>query len=416
MGNGLLAAVGSGPPLAGRAARWAAVALGCSIPISTAADSILLTALLCLWACAKDLRERLLPAARHPVALAALAFFALHMVSAAYTLADRPEWLESLRKGVAFLLLPVLLTVFHDPRTRALAWRAFSAAMITTLALSCVIWTGWTPTVEWLKGTPANAVVFKFKITHGIFMAFTAALFAVRARYAADVRARLAWAALAAAAAANVLLMVQGRTGQLVLLVLIVFLCLHWGRWRGLVAATVIVAAVAGAAWLAPSSSLANRIQHSLLEYDSLDSARPKATSLSERLYWYRISAGLVAERPILGTGAGGFAAAFAERAPQFPDMYTRNPHNEYLRVAVEFGVPGLALMLFLLILQWRLAARLPEPPDIALARAVVLTIAAASLVSSTWLDHAERLWYVWTTALLFASALAPSRASTPGT
>lgn len=389
---------------ADRGTRAIAIALGFSLPVSTALDNILLAAFLCLWALSNDFRERLALVARHPVAIGAVAFFALHLVSAAYTIATPLEWLESLRKGIAFLLLPMLIPVFSDPRTRTLAWHAFSAAMIVTLLLSYAIWAGWTPPPDLLKGTPSNPLVFKFTITQSVLMAFAAVLFAVRARHAVGIRARVAWAALAVLAVVNVLFMVHGRTGQLVILVLIVFLGIHWGRWRGTLVAAAIAAAALGAAWLMPSSALSDRIERSLWEYRSLDPARPQATSMSERLYWYRTSVALVADRPLLGAGAGGFATAFAEKVPHAPEMHTSNPHNEYLRVAVEFGVLGLAVMLFLLIVQWRLAARLPEPPDVALARAVVVTIAVASLVSSTWLDHTERLWYLWASALLFAA------------
>jgi O-antigen ligase len=66
-----------------------------------------------------------------------------------------------------------------------------------------------------------------------------------------------------------------------------------------------------------------------------------------ERQNVYRISAGLIAERPILGTGYGTFADAFRTRRDVSVNNVYDKAHNTYLENGVELGVPG-ELLLFI--------------------------------------------------------------------
>jgi hypothetical protein len=53
---------------ADRTARWSAIALGFSIPISVAADNVLLVLVLAGWLAGGAYRDKFLAARRHPVA------------------------------------------------------------------------------------------------------------------------------------------------------------------------------------------------------------------------------------------------------------------------------------------------------------------------------------------------------------
>ena len=89
-----------------------------------------------------------------------------------------------------------------------------------------------------------------------------------------------------------------------------------------------------------------------------LYSYRPK--SADARLLIWRVSCDMIAERPLLGHGAGAFydkymlyQAAFFEKNPQSRFVTVAdnvgNPFNELLNTAVSLGFVGVALLLFLL-------------------------------------------------------------------
>ena len=111
----------------------------------------------------------------------------------------------------------------------------------------------------------------------------------------------------------------------------------------------------------------------------------------------------IIGDNPVLGVGTGGFGKAYADRVGGTGAGATQNPHNEILLMVAQFGVAGFVLLAGLFATQWRLAARLPGRFEPAAARALVLTIAVASVLSSTLVDHAEGFFFVYMSGLLFA-------------
>jgi len=101
--------------------------------------------------------------------------------------------------------------------------------------------------------------------------------------------------------------------------------------------------------------------------------------------------------------GTGGFAAAYAERVRATGARSTVNPHNDYLLIAAQVGLPGLALLIVLYIVTWRSASRLSSSVHRDLARGLVIAFAAGGLFNSLLLDHTEGLLFAWLTAVLYA-------------
>lgn len=383
--------------------RWTVVALGFSIPISVALDNVLVVLLLLCWAASGQYRERLAVIRNNPVAVLACVLFALYAGGALYSVGSSGDVLHSLHKAMVFLLIPVLISAPLDQKARDLALHAFMAALVITLVLSFLVWFGAVPQGRFVKGTPADAVVFKYHITHNLLMAFGAYLFALKARCCTSKKLGLTYSAIAALAAFNVLFMVEGRTGQLVLFVLLFHLLFSWLRWKGVALAALACVLIGSVAYFVPSSSLNQGATGSLRELNEWRPGEPSATSIGQRLEFYRNSIKIVREYPLLGVGTGGFPVAYARQIAGSAMVATRNPHNEYLMIAIQLGVAGLALLLYLFWSQWRLAATLAASSDQAAVRALVITIATASMVSSTLMDHTEGLFYVWASGVLLS-------------
>ena len=111
----------------------------------------------------------------------------------------------------------------------------------------------------------------------------------------------------------------------------------------------------------------------------------------------------VIRDNPVLGVGTGGFGKAYADLANRTGDTLTKNPHNEFLMIIAQFGLAGLVVLVCVFATQWWAAARLPDRFDRTAARALVITMVVASFLSSTLLDHAEGMFFVYMSALLFA-------------
>jgi hypothetical protein len=63
-----------------------------------------------------------------------------------------------------------------------------------------------------------------------------------------------------------------------------------------------------------------------------------------------------------------------------------------------------------LLIVQWRAASTLSTFTERTAARGLVVIFVVAGLVSSTFGDHTESLFYAWASGLFYATARRPDR------
>ncbi len=385
-------------------ARWAAVALGISIPVSTAMDNILVGLLIACWAASGAFTRFFDTVRRNAVVVPVLLVVGLYGVGALYSAASVQEIWGSLSKGAMLLLIPVMIPLFREPAARNHTIAGFLLASVVILVLSFGIWTELVPPMKLLKGGPLDPVVFKYHITQSVLMAFAAFLFVLRAHDAETLKTWALMTAGFALAAFNVVFMVPGRTGQLVLIVLTVFALFSLTRRGVRMAMAVCLSAVLAAGFLIPTSALhrgAAKVVHESREWTP---GEAKITeSIKQRLDFYRTSLEIVKESPVYGVGTGGFPRAYAAKRMTPDSILTDNPHNEYLMVASQFGLVGLGVWLFLFWRQWNVARRLPLPRERMMARGLVLAVLTASLVSSTLMDHTEALFFAWMSAVSFA-------------
>jgi O-antigen ligase len=103
-----------------------------------------------------------------------------------------------------------------------------------------------------------------------------------------------------------------------------------------------------------------------------------------------------------MGTGTGSFRTQYSKLIEHSDDRPTSDPHNEYLNLASQVGIPGALLFVILLSVQWYAAGRL-APPDQQIGRSVVLTIAIGSLFNSLILSVTGGLIYAYFSGLAFA-------------
>ena len=394
------------------ALKWAAVALGASIPVSVAVDNVILYVLLLFWLAGGGYRAKLAAIRDNPVAWLALALWGLFVVGSLYSIGSRQDILDALGKSMRLLLIPVLVHLLREPEWRERGLVAFVAAMLVALVLSWLLWLGFVPGNNWIKGNPLDPAVFKAHNTQNVFMAFAAFLMAQVALRTESTHFRIGLWLACAIAAANVLFVVPGRTGMVVLLLLLVYFLARTFKVKGLVIAGAVLAALAAAILASPDSMLHRRITLADEEFTEWRAGkRPEPTSsVGLRLEYLENTLDIIARNPAVGVGTGGFGKAYSERVQGTGAEATQNPHNEILLLLVQFGVVGFALFAGLLVTQWRVATRLPNAFDTGAARAFVIAMGVTSVLASTLLDHAEGFFFAYMSGLLFAgySARAP--------
>lgn len=398
------------------AARACLLVTAASLPLSTAAtNAFAVLAVLC-WALSGQWRPALHAIAAEPTAWLGGVLFVALAAGIAWSRVATAEAAGVLLKYRELLLFGIVMFLFADARWRLRLLGAFLAGALVLLVLSFAIRLGLMQYADERGFSSAeNAVLLKNPITHGFIMSLLSYGAAVCAMRRAGWQ-RWALGLVAVLAALNVWFAVQGRTGYVVMAVLLLWFA--YSRWsaRGLAAAAVGLALLLGAAWQwAPAFQM--RVGHALEEArDYRAHQRPGETSVGSRLHFWKRSAQWLARHPLLGAGTGGWAEAFYEATEgDGPFMHNRDrnhPHNEYVHLAVQLGPLGLALFIALLVVAFRSAGRLAGEYA-ALAQGFVIAFAVAAMFNDLLLDTTEgHLWAVLGGGLFGAARALPQARS----
>ena len=133
-----------------------------------------------------------------------------------------------------------------------------------------------------------------------------------------------------------------------------------------------------------------------------------KGIGIRYRFYYYGIRT--VAANPIFGTGTGSVDSEYPKH-----DKLLRSSgvqlHSEYLMIAVELGLVGLALMLTMLVLAAKRALLLGETQKY-LVLGFIAAFASGSLVNSLLLDANEGHLFAMMIGTLLSGSIRDGSAS----
>lgn len=291
-----------------------------------------------------DLRAFLRLLAR-PVCLAPLALFALAVAGTLWADSPWPERLRGLSPIAKLLVIPLLL--YHFQRSQRGIWvlLAFLGSCALLMVLSWIVL--FAPELK-LAATKNAGVPIKnyidqsqeFALCMVALAPFVITLFRQR-RYAAAA----AGAALLLGFLANMAFVVSARAALVYVPVLLaVFALMHLDRRKAaLLFAGIVVAATA--IW-STSPYLRGRIADVASDYRDYHQNIVRPTG--QRLEYWRKSLKFFAASPLFGHGTGSTRQLFERDAVGQTGLaaeVTRNPHNQTLNVAVQWGLVGIAVL-----------------------------------------------------------------------
>lgn len=389
--------------------KWLLVLFGFFIPISTALTNVVLGLILLFWLL-DNIPDRFqrwgLVLKTNPVAFMGLVIFLIHVAGVIYTEGEKARVLESLNDGAKFLFISMAMIYFKDKRHCSTFLFSFILSMFITLVLSYLLWIDMLPRFVHAKGNPLDCSIFHDHIKQNLFMAFMAFLAAVQARAANDKYGKIfLWGIISLLALFNVVFMVGGRTGHLVIGILFVYYFVSWGKIKGLAVGGAVLLFLGMSAWFIPSNAFFLRAKTVIEEIKAWEYGKKAHTESSSglRLEFYSNTLKIIKENPVFGNGTGSFEKTYRSFTKNTGMNPTDNPHNEYLMTAAQFGFVGLAALLGFFLVQWRSAGFFKENRQTIMARGFVLTVVFASMVSSPLQDNAEGWFFALMSAFLFA-------------
>lgn len=374
-----------------------------AIPFSTSLTSILSIMIALIWLASCRFLQLPVLIRQNTSALFALLLFLYLIIAISYSSASLSEATRSLKKYRELLLLVILIPFLAEEKYRRWQFQAFVLASIVTLLGSYAMSFDLIPSPESAKGSPS----FRMRITHSLFIAFFAYYCAHQTL--SNRSNRFYWISLYVLSFYNIFFIVQGRTGQLIYILLISLFSVQ--RLTKAKALLFIGLHVIFLALFINFSEGGTRINEGLFNSQSyLQGKTETQSSMGQRLTFWKHSLALIAESPWLGQGTGSFAKGYQRLAAE-DEIESSNAHNEYLMIAVQTGALGLLIFLgFMISFYWH-TKRLP-PEYKWFAQGTIIAFAINSLFNSTMLDHTEGHWF----ACLMALSLAPLSSNTPST
>jgi O-antigen ligase len=321
-----------------------AVAAAASIPWSTTATGILVTAWLGTAALALDLaelrRQALSPAGGLPLILVAMAV--LGTAWADVSVFDRWAGLDGFLKLV---FVPFLLAHFRHSERGAWVILAFLGASILLLAVSWGLVL--TPGLPW-RGKIIGVPVKDYISQSSIFTLCALALLgcALNLWRSGGRQSAVVLAILAAAFLANIAYVATSRTSLVVGTVLLLLLGFRSFGLKGMLGAAIVGGMMGGVFW-ASSPYLRGRVTQ-VVEEVRLYRTEHAALSSGLRLEFWMKSVDAVAKSPVIGNGTGSIPEMLnanrpAEEGAEFDAV---NPHNQIFVVAIQLGFLGTMVLL----------------------------------------------------------------------
>lgn len=377
------------------------VLTGFTIPVSTTLTSILSLGVLACWFISGQYLVSYDLLKKYRIVTASVMLFGFLAIGLLYTSESLSIASRNLFKYRQFILIPVYLSFFLDPKSRYRGIQMFELAMIITLIGSIICWVGSIDGSDRLL----DRSIFKNRITQNILMAFLVYLSAWK--FLENPRRRWAYAILALITTFNIVAIVPGRSGYLALGILVfVLMCQKWG-YKGIIPAVFCVGGVGLFAYT-QSETFQIRIDQVITEIKEYRTSQ-KRRSVDQRLEFYENSLHLAKANPFFGSGTGSFSSKYHQLAYEKGQLATANPHNEYVMLLVQNGVIGVSLFLYFFWVSIR-SIRLLTGLDRALGQAVIAVYFVGCMVNSLMLDTTEGSLFGFLVGLTFAGGISAVR------
>lgn len=373
------------------AARLIAIAMAAAIPLSVVVTNVLAVALLLCCILSID-KQKFWILIKHPVSVAVLIFVGLYLCRSVYSAGNAAEIKLALRKYSRLLYIPLLMPLFTGFNWRRYILIAYMLAIFITVVVSLYF----------------GQLIFKDSIFTSLFVAY--AIY-ILGHYSLNYAAHRWLAILLAIFFTYFLLFVSiGRTGQVLFFVLYLLLC--WQKFGAriksqLLAITVLALIVAASLFL-PSSFAERQVLavQQVQGYLADTTAPVLESSMGSRLAFARHAIEIIKLKPIFGWGSGSFIQAFLKVFPNSKQdqVFTVNPHNQYLLVGVELGLVGIVSLLYLFFTLGITFYR-SKQLDSQLGVGLVIAIALGCVVNSWLLDFATMFFFALFAGVLLGSA-----------
>lgn len=380
---------------------WLIVFACISINLPTTFMSISVALIMTFWTISGKYNIKYNRIIQNPGSIAALILFLLYAVGVLYSSAPLDESLHSLMKYQKLLFIPLVISILTIDKFRIYAVNGFLFCTVFVLAISYLKWLELFPHTDIDQGYS----VFRGRIAGSIFMAYGMYLMLYQTKKHTN-WLRYAWLFASILASINILFLVNGRTGQVLLIALLAWFTFEvWGLktikyWLAII--------ILGGVLYQNTPNLSESRLTSIGQEIKNHNGTEQYTSAGLRLEFYKNTFTLIKQHPIFGGGTGSLKSEYRPLAikQNLLMVDVPNPHNQFLLTTQDLGIVGLLTLLTFWLVHWRMSYKLPNHFYGYALRGLIITISIGSLFNSLLFDAGEGKFYCILAGVLLSSYL----------
>ncbi len=389
-------------------ARVCAVALFFVFPFSLALGNVFMILTALFWILSGEYRRKWAVLRKYPVVWAAMFLYGLVLIGVIYSSALGNDILGVVVKYSKLLIMISLISLLHRSVWRERCLDAFVGGVLVALATVYLsVWWDVPWAVTKNKGWGGEHVAFGDRITQSIVMSFLVLIALTKAKAASSIGRRAWWCAISFLASLSMIHLSTGRTGYLLLTVVLVVFSFSFDQNRRRYASLGLLLGVLVLMGLT-SQTLQERVEKGIHEAKTYHSM--EVTSIGGRINFWRYSWELIEKRPWFGYGTGSYHDQWCVVTSDIPDWCSFgrwHPHNQFLHLWVENGIFAAFLFLILVSAPLLRARGGSEYPQLLWGLSVILLI--DSFINAPLWNSREAHFFLFMMALLVTEAVPAS-------
>ena len=362
-----------------------AIITAIAAPISTAVASVAMVAVIITWLLTGKSLQTLKESFQHPVGKTILLFYAWLIIGCLYADNTWSAKFTTLLSWQKLLFAFLLLGVFNNQKWQQRFVYSYLGFMSVASLVGLGLWL--------LEINPKHQEIGIFMTNYAtqstaFIAALLCAVFLVKSEKNWQQVALWLFSVLFLV---NIFIISPARSAYLAVPPAILMIAIYLYGYKKLphILATVVIALLVVSL---SSQKLQDRIKLGFAEQASYQTSE-KLTSVGTRLIFYSNTLELIKEKPVFGYGTSSFGNTYeahvAEKYQDWRAGKTTDPHNQYLFIWLENGIPGLILFFIYIVTAIRFGLRRQLPYG-AIAASLLLAITASSLFNSHFKTFAE--------------------------
>jgi O-antigen ligase len=341
------------------------------LPLTVFGGNLFAVLIFLLWIIKADFKSDFHRLKNNKLIIAVFLYLLVHVIALLWT-ADMQFGLYTLRKQLKFLFIPIFMLFVKREHVKYYIL-AFLLSMSLSVIWSYGIWFELLPL--YLSATLDDPILFMSRITYTPFLTITIYLLLYYLLFDPSIGKlkKIIYSFFIVAISMNMFI-TGGRAGQVMyfaMLVIIVFQYFPGKVLKASFISLIVLLSTFSTAYLT-SEIFKHRVdlaRSEFINYKGFLTTTQNSnetfviSSVGERMVYAINSWEIFKDHPIIGVGTGDFKNEFANKlsinAPYV--QIVENPHNMYSLILVQFGLIGLAALLYMFYTQVKIARQSNE-------------------------------------------------------